>query len=104
MSWLPLLYDCLLIILTHMPSQWRCTPPAATAANKSWEEPAAGIVLRVKSVSRGSAVVSVCRKGGTETVATCVAGVDNNCNGLAGPADPACAVLLRKFKARVRAA
>lgn len=40
------------------------------------------------------AVVTVCRKGGAETPASCKAGRDNDCNGLAGAADPACKTAL----------
>ena len=35
------------------------------------------------------------QQGGAETLATCQRGVDNDCNGLAGPLDPACLLLLR---------
>lgn len=38
-----------------------------------------------------AAVVTVCRRGGPrETAASCKAGLDWDCNGLAGPLDPAC--------------
>ncbi len=40
------------------------------------------------------AVLTVCRKGGAETPASCTAGQDNDCNGLAGAADPACRPML----------
>ena len=63
-------------------------------AGATWQHAAAGLVVRVQAVASGSATVTVCRKGGAETAATCAAGTDNDCNGLAGPADPACAKLL----------
>ena len=51
-------------------------------------------VRRLPSTSAGVAVVSVCRRGGLETAASCTADTDNDCNGLAGADDPACAAFL----------
>lgn len=74
---------------------------AAMPVGQAWEYPAAGLVVRFRAVaaaagSRSStATVSVCRRGGAETAATCAAGTDNDCNGLAGAKDPACPALLR---------
>lgn len=38
--------------------------------------------------------MSVCRPGGPETAITCLNNQDNDCNGLAGYADPACSAFL----------
>ena len=51
-------------------------------------------MIRLRALAGTTAQVSVCRVGGAETAATCAAGQDNDCNGLAGRADPACASLL----------
>lgn len=67
-----------------------------TAAGDSWTHAATGLVLRFPRMAPNKdAVLQVCRKGGAETLATCQRGVDNDCNGLAGPLDPACLLLLR---------
>ena len=63
----------------------------ALASGQSWSQAATGLVVRLSSVSGGFAHLTVCRKGGAETAATCAAGTDNDCNGLVGAADPACA-------------
>lgn len=60
------------------------------AAGGAWAQPAASLVVRVKSFSAAGATVTVCRKAGAETAASCAAGLDNDCNGLVGAADPAC--------------
>ncbi|EFN55656.1 hypothetical protein CHLNCDRAFT_57838 [Chlorella variabilis] len=67
------------------PSNWE----AALEGGQSWSSSAAGLVVRVRSISNdtgsaAAAVVSVCRRAGPETVASCLAGSDNDCNGLAG--------------------
>ena len=72
------------------PTIWR----EGLAAGQSWSQPASGVVVRHKGMAGSSALVSVCRSGGAETAASCAAGVDWDCNGLAGAADPACASLL----------
>lgn len=66
---------------------------AAVPVGGSWaSDPKIGIVVRVLSQAGGSGVsVSVCRRAGAETAASCAAGADNDCNGLAGAADGACA-------------
>lgn len=58
---------------------------AALAVNQSWENAAAGVVLRLKALKAGRAAVSICRKGpgGKETLETCSKGIDNDCNGTA---------------------
>ena len=61
-----------------------------------WEHPASGLVVRLVGAGPSAAAITVCRKGGAETVASCAAGRDNDCNGLVGAGDPACAALLRK--------
>jgi len=75
------------------PTNWK---GALGTAGQAWELPGTGLVVRLQSFTRVAAVVSVCRRGGTETAATCRAGIDNDCNGMAGPKDPACARLLRR--------
>ncbi|EFN52722.1 hypothetical protein CHLNCDRAFT_54132 [Chlorella variabilis] len=74
------------------PTQWR----AALSLNELWEQPAAGVVIRHKRTATGALVASVCRRtpAGRETRTSCRAGKDNDCNGLVGVADPACARLL----------
>jgi hypothetical protein len=70
---------------------WRAS---LAAAGDAYELPGTGLVLRLQTKSSGAAAVTVCRRGGAETLATCQAGQDNDCNGLAGAEDPACAKLL----------
>lgn len=77
-------------------------PPAHTsharrpaAVNQTWTYAAASLVVRMRGVEGAAALVTVCRKGGAETPATCAAGQDNDCNGLAGKADPACQPMLK---------
>lgn len=65
------------------------------AAGQSWAQPASGVVVRHQGTDGGLALVSVCRSGGTETMTSCTTGVDNDCNGLAGVDDPACASMMR---------
>lgn len=75
--------------------------PSPAAVGDSWNSTAAGLVLRFFRVTRtGEAVLRVCRRGGPETLLTCQRGLDNDCNGLAGAADPACLRLLRRRPAR----
>jgi hypothetical protein len=75
-------------------SQHKNTPPSCVAAaGQAWEYPEAGVVLRVTALRGDAAAVTVCRKAGAETAASCAAGVDADCNGLAGARDPACAAL-----------
>lgn len=62
----------------------------------AWEHPTAGLVVRLTSVSRTSAVVTLCRKAGPETLASCRAGLDNDCNSLVGDQDAACLKLTRR--------
>ena len=71
---------------------------ALGSAGQAWEHSAAGLVVRLKALTSSSATVTVCRKGGAESVATCAAGVDNDCNGLAGARDPACARLSKRVR------
>ena len=51
-------------------------------------------IRRLNSTSAGVAVISVCRRGGLETATSCAAETDNDCNGLAGADDLACAAFL----------
>ncbi|KAL4440189.1 hypothetical protein ABPG75_003190 [Micractinium tetrahymenae] len=72
------------------PSSWL----AALADEQSYEQPGSGLVVRVKALGPQAASVTVCRRGGMrETAASCANGQDWDCNGLAGPADSACAKL-----------
>jgi hypothetical protein len=75
---------------------WR----AGLVATQTWSDATTGLVVRVTSISKGSAAITVCRKGGAETLASCQAGLDYNCNGLVGANDPACAKLLQLQNAR----
>ena len=75
---------------------WR----AGLVATQTWSDATTGLVVRVTSISKGSAAITVCRKGGAETLASCKAGLDYNCNGLVGANDPACAKLLQLQNAR----
>ncbi|KAL4430187.1 hypothetical protein ABPG77_004969 [Micractinium sp. CCAP 211/92] len=62
----------------------------------SWSHAATGLVLRFLLLTPSKdATLQVCRKGGPETLTTCLKGQDNDCNGLAGALDPACLPLLR---------
>ena len=69
---------------------------AALGAGQAWTHPTAGLVVRLKAAFPGSATVTICRKAGAETLASCRAGADNDCNGLAGTADPVCVRLMRR--------
>ncbi|KAL4857219.1 hypothetical protein ACK3TF_002516 [Chlorella vulgaris] len=69
------------------PTTWK---KSLSAAGQSWQLPAAGLVVRLHGLTSTAATVSVCRKGGAETADSCAAGVDKDCNGLAGDKDPAC--------------
>ncbi|PSC71116.1 hypothetical protein C2E20_5435 [Micractinium conductrix] len=69
-----------------------------SAAGSAWTHPTAGLVVRLKSAGRTAARVTLCRKAGKETLASCQAGMDNDCNGLVGVKDPRCSVLLRRRK------
>ncbi len=71
-------------------------------AGASWAHPTARLVVRLRSIAPGAATVSVCRKAGAETLASCRAGLDNNCNGLVGERDPACARLLERAAGAVK--
>lgn len=49
------------------------------------------MVRRKANDPNNRAVVAICRRGGLyESAASCAAGIDNNCDGLAGAADPYC--------------
>ncbi len=75
-----------------------CPPRRAplAAAGDSWSHAATGLVLRFLLLTPSKdATLQVCRKGGPETLTTCLKGQDNDCNGLAGALDPACLPLLR---------
>lgn len=65
------------------------SPPSAEG--QAWYQEDAGLVMLNRGVDGTAAVVSVCRIGGPESPASCTAGIDFDCNGLAGPDDPACA-------------
>ena len=75
---------------------WR----AGLAASQAWADATTGLVVRVTRTGKSSAAVTVCRRGGAETAASCKAGLDNDCYGLAGAKDPACAKLLQLQNAR----
>ncbi|KAL4427875.1 hypothetical protein ABPG75_001964 [Micractinium tetrahymenae] len=71
---------------------------AALAVGEAYTFNEAGLVVRfVDSGADTSAHVSVCRVAGPETLASCRAGMDADCNGLAADQDPACRKLFRKF-------
>eukprot|EP00887_Chlorella_sp_A99_P007092 scaffold2.g7092.t1 len=68
---------------------------ATLGDGQAWESSAAaGIVVRQVSHDATQATVTVCRVGGAETAASCAGGLDWDCNGLAGAADPTCAAFL----------
>lgn len=76
------------------------TPPLATpppaAPGASWAHAPSGLVVRFVSLANGGANVMICRKASPakETLASCKAGQDYDCNGKVGFADPACKALL----------
>ena len=70
--------------------------PSPPAANQAWEQPESGLVVRVKSTGAKAAAVTVCRRAGRETLASCAAQLDNDCNGLTGSNDPTCTALRRQ--------
>jgi hypothetical protein len=59
---------------------------------RSWEHSASGLVFRNMGAAAGTATVKVCRKdtSGRETRATCLAGLDGDCDGKVGAADADC--------------
>ena len=61
-------------------------------AGQAYTHDATGLVFRAVTLQVGLAKVTVCRKtaSGHETAATCTAGLDGDCDGLVGAADPAC--------------
>lgn len=66
---------------------------AILEAGQAWADPSTGLVVRfLAKASNGTAAdVSVCRSAGKETAASCAAGIDADCNGLAGwTNEPAC--------------
>ncbi|KAL4419547.1 hypothetical protein ABPG77_006878 [Micractinium sp. CCAP 211/92] len=69
---------------------------ATLPAGASWAHNESGLIVKVLSVlpSRGRATVRICRRvpGLAETRDTCQQAVDGDCDGLAGPADPDCAI------------
>ena len=71
-------------------TEWR----GSLAKGESWTDDDSGVVVRAVSTGSGSAIVSLCRKGGAETLESCRANLDNDCNGLVGSKDPACVPLL----------
>lgn len=71
-------------------------PRPPIAAGQAWQEPLSGLVLTYRGVVNGTHAVVVCRRVGNETLSSCKAGLDFNCDGLAGAADPTCARLLRR--------
>ena len=87
-----------LLVLLHavrQPLRIHLPPPLLSpAAGESWTHPTAGLVVRFRSVVNGTtAVVSVCRKGGVETLQSCQANRDMDCNGLAGALPHCCTVV-----------
>jgi hypothetical protein len=54
------------------------------------------LVVRVLSSGPSGATVSICRRGGVETAASCAAGRDNDCNGKAGIEDSGCRNFIKK--------
>ena len=75
---------------------WR----AGMKAGQAWADSTTGLVVRVTSIVSGTANVTVCRRGGAETAASCQAGLDNDCNGVVGARDPACSRLLKQLARR----
>ncbi|KAL4421679.1 hypothetical protein ABPG77_001220 [Micractinium sp. CCAP 211/92] len=74
------------------PTSWM----GSVSNGSAWEHPTAGLVVRLRSVSSTSAVVTLCRKAGPETLASCRAGLDNDCNSLVADKDAACLKLIRR--------
>ncbi|PSC69234.1 hypothetical protein C2E20_7279 [Micractinium conductrix] len=69
------------------PTLWRA---ALAAVGDAWEYAPAQLVVRLTGFSNGGADVTICRKIGTaETQSSCLAGLDADCNGLVGAAEPA---------------
>ncbi|KAL4421241.1 hypothetical protein ABPG75_010532 [Micractinium tetrahymenae] len=81
------------------PTDWKGT---LSAAGSAWAHPTAGLVVRLKSATATAAVVTLCRKAGPETMASCQAGLDNDCNGKVGSQDAACAALMSRAAALAR--
>ena len=77
---------------------------AGLAVGGAWTQATAGVVVRVKAVTSTAATVTICRKGGAKTLASCQAGLDNDCNGLVGNKDTACVPLLKKAAAAKKSA
>lgn len=66
------------------------------AAGATWAHTRSRLVVRFVSATSGGANVAVCRKASPakETLASCKAGLDNDCNGKTGWADAVCKPLL----------
>ena len=62
--------------ITNAFDSQKTTWVTALAAGQSWSQAATGLVVRVSSMGGGCARLTVCRKGGAETAATCAAGTD----------------------------
>lgn len=54
------------------------------------------LVVRVLSGGPSGATVSICRRSGVETAASCAAGRDNDCNGKAGIEDAGCKNFIKR--------
>lgn len=67
------------------------TMRASIPVNGMYRNTPAGLIIRRHwSTRNGVTVVSICRILGPETVTSCIAGHDYDCNNLAGEDDPAC--------------
>ena len=63
---------------------------------KAWALRPPGLVVRLVRATNAAAAVTLCRMAGPETLASCRAGLDNDCNGKVGSQDAACQQLLRR--------
>ncbi|PRW59320.1 hypothetical protein C2E21_2437 [Chlorella sorokiniana] len=68
------------------------TRRAALKGKTVWNYDAADLVVRTQALTRDAAQISICRQapGRQETAASCAKGLDYNCDGRVGPADPQC--------------
>lgn len=73
------------------------------ARGASYTDPDTSLVVRVTGMTSATATITLCRRVGTETLASCKANLDGDCNGLVGTRDPACAKLLAADAAAKRA-
>ena len=80
-------------------------PPQATKwvaaideGSTTWGDWNSGVTVRHLGRAGEGVRISICRYGGPEDLNSCCYGRDNDCNGLGGKEDPACAPMMGQCK------